>query len=198
MKILKRTIIIALLPFCFLLLLALPVLANGQISESPLSDIMTVYAPDGSIFAQIGATEADEVTNGPGFIYFLPNVAVDPSQFGNYTMFYEQGGNPTDGPWSDIFGIATGGPDDLNLAFASDVDNVPFPYASLAEDAYAIVEENPGVPYDMTMYLSPDLREAGYTATFVSDANVVPEPSTFLLLGAGFVGVGLFRRRFKK
>ncbi|MBM4136959.1 MAG: PEP-CTERM sorting domain-containing protein [Nitrospira sp.] len=30
------------------------------------------------------------------------------------------------------------------------------------------------------------------------DGGVIPEPSTFLLLGAGLVGVGLLRKRFKK
>jgi hypothetical protein len=39
------------------------------------------------------------------------------------------------------------------------------------------------------------LSDFGYA---VAAANVVPEPSTFLLFGAGLAGLGLMRRRFKK
>jgi hypothetical protein len=37
-----------------------------------------------------------------------------------------------------------------------------------------------------------------YNDMILRDITPVPEPSTFLLIGAGFIGVGLLRKRFKK
>jgi hypothetical protein len=194
MKILERTIISALISLCFLLLSVLPVFANGVI---PPSDVMTVYAPNGSIFAQVAATEAAEVVSPSSFptLFSLPSVPVDTSVVNQFTWLFEQGGNPTDGPWSDVFGVVDlGGDTNIVLAFASDIEKVPFPSPISGN----FLEEQPGVPYNLTGFLSLDFQRLGYTATFVSDADPVPEPSTFLLLGAGLAGVGLMRRRFKK
>lgn len=106
-------------------------------------------------------------------------------------MFYEPGGDPVNGPWSDIFGIVAGGPDGLNLAFSSDVDNIPFFYGGLPN--MLVVEEPPG-PYDMTMYLHPDLRAAGYHATFAS--TEVPIPASCLLFLSGLIGMVAIKRQF--
>ncbi len=175
--------------------------ATGQIIESPISDILTVYAPDGSIFAQVSASEDTESDT----FYALPSsVLVDHSQFNNYTMFYEQGGNATTGPWSDFVGVIidnTTGASLFELAFVSDVENslgvslLDF-IAEASGPGNLATEETPGVPVNVTMYLDPTLQAEGYRATFVSDP--IPEPSTLLLLCAGLAGVGLFRRRFKK
>lgn len=171
--------------------------ATGQIVESPISDILTVYAPDGSIFAQVSAAENTEDALN---FYALPSsVLVDHSQYSNYTMFYEQGGNATNGPWSDFVGVIIDNRTSANLwelAFASDVENSLVSLVDVIPPATLVFEETPGAPFDVTMYLDPTLRAEGYRATFVSDP--IPEPSTFLLLGAGLAGVGLFRRRFKK
>jgi hypothetical protein len=48
------------------------------------------------------------------------------------------------------------------------------------------------------------LKSVKFSRIFVGEISpsrrpgIIPEPSTFLLLGAGLVGVGLLRKRFKK
>lgn len=156
---------------------------------SPVSDWMKVWDGSGQLVTSITVTEADEIRNGPGFIYQIDNVLVpvDVSQFGNYGVLEEQ-----PGVYSDIFGIANIG-SDYHLSFSSDVDGVPFPYGP----AHIVLPET-GIPVDVTMYLSPALRANGWTAQFWSDTEGVPDAgATAGLLGLALMGLGLLRRSIR-
>jgi hypothetical protein len=163
-------------------------------AQSPISDSFTVRNAAGAIVAQVIATEADEVRLGPGNVYIIPNAGfVDPSQFGNFTTLFETAGNPN--VLSDIFGIAAGIPGCLDdagfcLAFSSDVDGVPFPFgASTTRNFF----EDGGV-FDATLYLSAAMRANGFTATFISDPDTVPEPGSLALIGIAAVALALRRK----
>ena len=147
-----------------------------------VSDSLTVFDPTGSIFAQVTATEADEITNGPGQVYIIPMAGlVDSTQFGNATTLFESG-NPSFS--SDIFGIASlvAGcldPNGLCLGFSSDTETLPQPFGTFPIN----LPEGNGV-FDATMYLTPDFQAQGFTAQFVSDSEV-PAPPSLVLLGLG-------------
>ena len=168
--------------------------AGTTISEAqtdPLSDWLRVYDPSGNIYAEVSVLESQEVA---GQIYYIddPNL-IDLAQFGNYTALIEPGGNPNTGPFSDSFGIASvsGG---LYLAFSSDTDVGGDPFGI---DAPIKLFETGGI-YDATMYLSPQLRTAGYTAAFWSDTEQhgVPDAgATIGLLGLALTGLGLLRKK---
>lgn len=56
-----------------------------------------------------------------------------------------------------------------------------------------------GAPYSMTLYtsftLTPGGTLVGRSQTEISELEAVPEPATMVLLGLGFLGAGLARRR---
>ncbi|MCU1275102.1 MAG: hypothetical protein JWO48_2533 [Bryobacterales bacterium] len=167
--------------FLFMVLLAS---CSVSAVADTLSDSLTVYAPDGSVFAAIGVAELVEDANQ---IYFIdiPDL-VDTSQFGNATALLE----PGTGTFSDVFGVAsTQG--SLFLGFTSDTETVPAAFGGAA--GIELLEDRP--QFDATMYLARQLRDAGYTATFVSDISEVPEPSSVALLVAGLLGYVALRRR---
>lgn len=177
---------------CCLGLVALPSAALIP----PNSDELIVRDATGAIFAQVSATEADELTNGPDFIYLIPNVAVDVSQFGNFTSLFEIAGDPNS--TGDVFGIAFGVPGCLTentycLVFASDVDGQTFPFGPGPNNFF----DNGGV-FSATQYLSADLQGRGWTATFQSDGQpttpTLPEPGTLALMGIGAAVLGLRRK----
>lgn len=156
-----------------------------------LSDILAVYGPDGNIVNQVSVWESTEDANT---IYYIPDdTLANPSEWGDYTMLYENGGNANSGPWSDIIGVANEG-GSYYLAFMSDTEASPVTgYSPVNGRAY---EENPEgmeTDVDVTYLLNPDLVAQGYTAKFIDDP--VPEPSTFALAALGIAGLMICRRR---
>ncbi len=148
-------------------------------------DTITVYDPSSAVFSTITTTAAQQALN-PAAITYLGGVGVDGGQFGNYGIVMASG------IAIDIFGIASGGPDALDLAFAP----------GLTAQTYAVqnVVIYTGLPIDMTKYLDPALQHEGYTAFFTATGDFqigVPEPATWALMigGFGLAGATLRRRR---
>src|ERR1700730_11256032 len=73
-------------------------------------DTITVYDSTNTVIAAITVTPAEQAAH-PSAINYLAGVAIDPAQDGNYGIVL-LAGTPV-----DIFGIAAGGPDPLDLAF---------------------------------------------------------------------------------
>lgn len=154
--------------------------APAAFAISPVSDYLAVYDAAGNVVASASVTDANE---NPNTIYYVPGVAIDANQFGNYTVLTEP-----DGSISDAFGIATGGPDGLDLAFQSDGDPG---YFGPGPNAIVLPENG---PVSATMYLDPGLQAKGYTAVFWSDSDV-PEPAAWAMMLTGFGLAGLALRR---
>jgi hypothetical protein len=152
-------------------------------SAAIVYDTITVYDDNDVAIAGVTATEAELIAD-PFEVFYVGGIAVDSSLFGDYSEVVS-GATPV-----DIFGIATGGPDPEDLAFAPGAE----------AETYAL--QNPyadtGLPISMTEYLDPSLQLAGDTAYFTASGDLtigVPEPSTWLLMMAGIGGVGLGLRR---
>lgn len=163
--------------------------AAVQIQVDGLSDGLWVLDSNGNIFAFVTNTEADELANGPGFIYsifdpFLP----DPNQQGFATVLTDADGD------SDIFGVAVV-PQGQFLSYSSDLEGIPIPYGG--DPNFTYLPEGPGGFFDATRYLNPALQAQGFTAVFFSDGNV-PEPSTLVLAALGLIGLGVYGWRRKR
>ncbi len=177
------------LPLACVVLSAVPSFANV------ITDTLIVYNVTNTIIAQVTAF-------GPGngsAIYTLPPGFAKVSEFGNATVFCETLPCNASSPvtnFSDIVGIVGFNTPPLRLfGFSSDGGSGSgTPYGS---QGAIFVLEQPGVPYNVTMYLDPALQRAGDTAWFTSyEFSTVPEPGTMVLLGTGLLGLMGVSRRF--
>lgn len=173
--------------------------AACSLARGGVSDVMTVYGPNGAVVDRIFAFANEEALN---LYYFDPAlIAANAAQFGNYTQILENTGSAV---LSDVYGVADIGSFAnplFVLGFASDE---PIPFPPIPGLTTYIEIPGPGVPwvleprehmtiqYDATLYLDPALQAAGFTATFQTD---VPEPASISLLGLAFAGLGLGARR---
>ncbi len=167
------------------------------LARGGVSDVMTLYAPDGGIFDQIFAFGHEEADN---LYFFDPSgvVSVDPAMRSFYTTLLEP-----DGSISDVFGIANIEGPNL-LGFISDPNSFPpsLPGLTFTEILGGPVPWilEPGsagltIEYDATAYLDTALRDRGFTASFQSDVDsAVPEPSTLGLLTLGAIAASLFKK----
>lgn len=173
-----------------------------------ISDILTVYSPNGTIFAQVSALESQE---GNGDQIFLIGSASlgSKAEFGNPLVLCESNPCSSSTPHSqlsDIVGIiqaTIGGQNFFFLGFVSDGENGLAPGIENAFGGFGnrFQLEQPNVAIDVSFLLDPGIRAQGFTATFVSDGDVTvtPEPGTLVLLGSGLIGLaGVARRRMSK
>jgi hypothetical protein len=162
--------------FSLLLLGVSLVLSPKVVFADTISDSLTVYSPTGVAVASVLAKENGE---NPNHVYIIPYTGIVNDQlYGDPTVLLDANGKA-----SDIFGIYDKD-DKLYLAFSSDSDTEAVAFGPTDR----IFQEGQGV-FDATLYLSPALQQDGYTATFVSDADAVPEPSTLVTLSIGLLFV---------
>src|SRR5271157_947670 len=154
--------------------LALPA-SNSFAQPSPnfVSDVLNVYNPAGFDVYSVYESEAQEDANLSAIVMITdPCLRLDLTQYGNPITFLESPplGNDV---YSDIVGIfkTTGGA--YYLGFSSDTEDYGTAQGETGGPGQIIIREPANLfrnltQYDVTRYLAPDLRNAGWVATFKS------------------------------
>jgi hypothetical protein len=153
---------------------SLPAVAHATV----VYDEITVQDSLGNVLASVTASP-DDLTDPYG-VFYVPGIAVDETEYGDFGIVVDNDGNPL-----ELFGIASGGPDGDDLAFALQgiASAEPLQNSVLAT----------GAPIDMTQFLDPALQAAGDTASFI--VSDIPEPSSWAMMVVGFAAMGWGMRR---
>ena len=198
-----------------------PATANGIPVTTVPSDTLTVYK-NGVVQFSVSATEGQENKDDGHLFYISPeqlssfstaaNIFLcDPNGkisdvFGIFKLDDSQSQDSNgesskwalwnDSKWHSSNGDETGGSDDKNrfvLGFIS--DPLDFESKQCGKSITCVPEGNGGSPGNATLFLSKDLRDKGWTATFMSDSEV-PEPATTgLFFGMVALGLCIWKRR---
>ena len=189
--------------FVCLTVLVLLLAAAAQAATIP-SDVLSITDPNKNVVARLSLFEDGTVTcegplgcqqTGPvgtpedaGLqIYFFTGVPIDETQVTVPTVLLEDPATI-----SDVVGIMNVGG---ALVFGFISFDIPLTDIGLPPDSILVNE--PG-DHDVSRYMTPSLQSAGFTATFTSDGDAVPEPATMSLVGVAAVGLLLLRRRLQR
>src|ERR1700680_3915973 len=187
--------------------------ASGISVSAQPSDWLIIYNASHKVEYKISATESQELED-PGQLFAIDHAGLVNSDMLDARIFLC---DPS-GKISDVFGIFkldssgdskkwTGdspGEDDSGKQFVlgfisdplgSDSKKLDFDSEKCGKTITCIPEGRGGSPGNATLFLSKDLRDAHWTATFMSDSEV-PEPATTgLLFGMGALGLCIWKRR---
>jgi hypothetical protein len=143
-------------------------------SDPNASDCLQFFNPDGSQLSLLAITEQDEL-DFPGNMWSISILPTNPDFLGKWIGLIEPGTDAL----SDIVGVPNNG----TVAFISDAaDFTQFTNVSTFAETAS--------PLDVSILLSAGARADGFTASFQSDLNAVPEPSTWAMMLLGFAGLG--------
>jgi len=182
--------------------------ATGRAAQ--ISDVLSLYQ-NGGLTDLRTVFETQEPMAAPAVMdHNLANGALA----GHIFLLLEEGSNPADyqnrALWSDMVGIVNTGTQaspSYGLGFLSDPLN-----EQLVFDSFGVIVngtptifvdsvfvESAGLVIDVTHFISPAFLSQGYTATFTSDVDAVPDGGlTISLLGFALVGVESLRRKLSK
>jgi hypothetical protein len=159
-------------------------------SEPNASDCLQILNPDGSQLSLLAITEQDELDN-PGKVWMIGGViGTNPDRLNEWIEVFQPGAGAFVSDAVGVISTAGGGTALAFISDAADFSGLSF-FRSVLETSS---------PIDVSELLSPEARTSGFTVSFQSDLNAVPEPSTWAMMALGFVGLAFagWRRAAKR